>query len=218
MTDDGILHWISTIGVVPVVILDDAADAAPLADALLAGGLYCAEVTLRTPAGERAIEAMASRVGLLVGAGTVLETDQVDRCTKAGAQFIVSPGFDRAIVERCQSLNVPVLPGVATATEIQNARRAGVRVVKFFPAETSGGLPALTALAAPFGDIRFLPTGGITPANAEGYLRNLCVLAVGGSWMVPRDLIAAGNWQEITRLSRNAVDLVAACRSLNTRA
>jgi 2-dehydro-3-deoxyphosphogluconate aldolase/(4S)-4-hydroxy-2-oxoglutarate aldolase len=208
-----VLSRLGGIGVVPVVVLDDADSAGPLADALLAGGLGCAELTLRTPAAERAVSAMASRAELLVGVGTVFEPEQAERCVGEGARFVVSPGFDDAVVERCQSLGVPVLPGTATATEVLRARRAGLRTVKFFPAETSGGLPGLQALAAPFHDMRFLPTGGIGPANAGGYLRTPAVLAVGGSWMVPRQLVRERRWEEISRLSAAAARTVAELRA-----
>jgi 2-dehydro-3-deoxyphosphogluconate aldolase / (4S)-4-hydroxy-2-oxoglutarate aldolase len=200
--------------VVPVVVLDDADDAGPLADALLDGGLHCAELTLRTPSAERAVRAMASRSELLVGVGTVLEPEQAERCAAEGARFVVSPGFDDAVVERCQALGLPVLPGTATGTEVLRARRAGLRAVKFFPAETSGGLAGLLALAAPFHDMRFVPTGGIGPANVGDYLRAPAVLAVGGSWMVPRDLLRARRWAEISRLSALAVAAVADHRAL----
>ena len=208
-----VLDQLGSIGVVPVVVLDDADGAGPLADALLAGGLGCAELTLRTPAAEHAVAAMAGRADLLVGVGTVFEPEQAERCVAEGARFVVSPGYDDAVVERCQALGVPVLPGVATATELLRARRAGLRAVKFFPAETSGGLAGLRALAAPFHDMRFVPTGGIGPANAEGYLRTAAVLAVGGSWMVPRELLRARRWDEISRLSALAVRPVAELRA-----
>ena len=209
----GVLERLGAIGVVPVVVLDDADSAGPLADALLAGGLDCAELTLRTPAAERAVRAMADRTELLLGVGTVLEPEQAERCAAEGARFVVSPGYDDAVVERCQRLGVPVLPGTATATEVLRARRAGLRTVKFFPAETSGGLAALRALAAPFHDMRFVPTGGIGPDNAEGYLRTPAVLAVGGSWMVPRELVRERRWDEVTRLSALAVRTVAEARA-----
>ena len=208
-----VLAQLGAIGVVPVVVLDDADSAGPLADALLAGGLRCAELTLRTPTAERAVAAMADRTELLVGVGTVLEPGQIERCAAEGARFAVSPGFDDAVVERCQQLGVPVLPGTATATEVLRARRAGLRTVKFFPAETSGGLAGLKALAAPFHDMRFVPTGGIGPDNAEGYLRTPAVLAVGGSWMVPRELVRDRRWAEVSRLSALAVRTVADCRA-----
>ena len=208
-----VLAQLGAIGVVPVVVLDDADSAGALADALLAGGLRCAELTLRTPDAERAVRAMADRAELLLGVGTVLEPEQAERCVAEGARFVVSPGFDDAVVERCQRLDVPVLPGTATATEVLRARRAGLRTVKFFPAETSGGLAGLQALAAPFHDMRFVPTGGIGPGNAGGYLRTPTVLAVGGSWMVPRELVRERRWDEISRLSAQAVATVAEYRT-----
>jgi 2-dehydro-3-deoxyphosphogluconate aldolase/(4S)-4-hydroxy-2-oxoglutarate aldolase len=198
---------LAAIRIIPVVVLDDSAAAAPLAGALADAGLPCAEITFRTAAGEAAIGIMAQQRNLLVGAGTVLEASQAEHAAQAGARFIVSPGFDEELVRRCQELSVPVLPGAATATEIQRARRAGLRVVKFFPAETLGGVNALDALSAPFPDMRFIPTGGIGPGNLQPYLARSAVLAVGGSWMVPRKLIADRDWAQVTRLARDAVQL-----------
>jgi 2-dehydro-3-deoxyphosphogluconate aldolase / (4S)-4-hydroxy-2-oxoglutarate aldolase len=172
---------LATVRVIPVVVLDDSAAAAPLAGALADAGLPCAEITLRTAAGEAAIAIMAQQRNLLVGAGTVLDASQAEHAAQAGARFIVSPGFDEEVVRRCQELSVPVLPGAATATEIQRARRAGLRVIKFFPAETLGGVNALDALSAPFPDMRFIPTGGIGPGNVQAYLARSVVLAVGGA-------------------------------------
>lgn len=192
---------------VPVVVLDDAKDAPALADALVAGGLPVAEVTLRTAAGLPAIAAISRRSDILVGAGTVCSAAEVDDAHKAGARFVVSPGLSEAVVTRCQSLGLPVFPGAATATEVQRAMELGVSVCKFFPAATSGGVAALAALSGPFTDIRFVPTGGIGPANLPDYLSLPCVAAVGGSWMVPRASIKAGNFDEITRLTREAVTI-----------
>lgn len=207
-TED-VLGQLAAVRVIPVVVLDDSAAAAPLAAALADAGLPCAEITLRTAAGAAAISIMAQQRNILVGAGTVLDAGQAGQAVEAGARFIVSPGFDEEVVSRCRELSVPVLPGVATATEIQRARRAGLRVVKFFPAETLGGVHALDALSAPFPAMRFIPTGGISPANLHPYLTRSTVLAVGGSWMVPRQLIADGDWGQVTRLVRDAVRLVA---------
>ncbi|BAL89872.1 putative KDPG and KHG aldolase [Actinoplanes missouriensis 431] len=173
--------------VVPVVVLDDPGRAAALGEALVGGGLPIAEVTLRTPGALAGIAAMAENPDLLVGAGTVLTAAQADAAVEAGARFVVSPGLSRAVVERCRALRVPVLPGVATATEVLAAADLGLDAVKFFPAATSGGAPAVAALAAVFAGMRFVPTGGITAANAGEYLALPSVLAVGGSWMVPRD-------------------------------
>ena len=193
---------------VPVVVLDDAADAGPLAEALVRGGLPIAEVTFRTPAALRAIAAMAERGDLLVGAGTVLTPAQVDQAVDAGASFVVSPGTSRAVVERCLELGVPAIAGAVTATEIQAALELGLTTLKFFPASTSGGAAAISSLAAPFGLVRFIPTGGVGPDNIGEYLRLPCVAAVGGSWMVPRQLVAARDIGSIAALVADAVRLV----------
>lgn len=195
---------------VPVVVLDDAALAAPLAQALVAGGLPIAEVTFRTSAAAAAIAAMVERGDMLVGAGTVLTTQQVDAAVDAGASYIVSPGLDADVVRRCRERGVLPLPGVATATEVQAALAMGLKEVKFFPAETSGGAAAIKALAAPFSGVRFVPTGGVGPNNLAAYTALPSVLAVGGSWMVPRDAIAAGDFERITSLTAHAVALAAA--------
>jgi 2-dehydro-3-deoxyphosphogluconate aldolase/(4S)-4-hydroxy-2-oxoglutarate aldolase len=196
---------------IPVVVLDDAADADPLAAALVAGGLPVAEVTFRTAAAADAIRAMADRGDVLVGAGTVLTPDQVDRAVSAGARYVVSPGLSRAVVERCREHGVLAVPGAVTATEIQAALELGLTTVKFFPAGTSGGVAALAALAAPFAfaGLRFVPTGGIGPATVLEYLALPTVAAVGGSWMVPRDRIAAGDFAAVTRATADAVALAA---------
>ncbi|WP_456826664.1 bifunctional 4-hydroxy-2-oxoglutarate aldolase/2-dehydro-3-deoxy-phosphogluconate aldolase [Cellulomonas sp. P5_E12] len=194
---------------VPVVVLDDAADADALAGALVAGGLPVAEVTFRTAAAEKSIRAMASRGDILVGAGTVLTVEQVDVAVAAGASYIVSPGLSRAVVERCQELGVLALPGAVTATEVQAALELGLTTVKFFPAGTSGGAPAIKALAAPFGHVSFVPTGGVGPKNLGEYLALPSVAAVGGSWMCPRDLVVAGDFAAITALTVEAVALAA---------
>ena len=190
---------------VPVVVLDEATNAAGLADALVAGGLPVAEVTFRTAAAAEAIRAMADRDDILVGAGTVLTPDQVDQAVAAGASYVVSPGLSRAVVERCREHGVVALPGAVTATEIQAALELGVHVVKFFPAGTSGGVQAVGALAAPFAGVRFVPTGGIGPKNLLEYLSIPAVAAVGGSWMVPRDRIAARDFAAVTKLTAEAV-------------
>ncbi|MGH2926649.1 MAG: bifunctional 4-hydroxy-2-oxoglutarate aldolase/2-dehydro-3-deoxy-phosphogluconate aldolase [Solirubrobacteraceae bacterium] len=197
---------------VPVVVLQDAAAAPPLADALVAGGLPVAEVTFRTPAAEAALRALASRTDVLAGAGTVLTPDQVDRAADAGARFVVSPGVSAAVVQRGQELGLAVLPGVATASEVMKALDLGIDVVKFFPAETSGGPAAVKALAAPFPGLRFVPTGGIGAAQLPGYLGIPAVAAVGGSWMVAPSLVAAHDFDEITRRTAAAVAAVAAAR------
>lgn len=192
---------------IPVVVLDEVGQAEGLADALVSGGLPVAEVTFRTPAAPEAIAVMRQHEDLLVGAGTVLNIEQADRAISAGAQFVVSPGLDPAVVKHCQSLEVPVLPGAVTATEVQQALALGLSTVKFFPAETSGGARAIGALAAPFGQVSFVPTGGVGPKNLADYLALDCVAAVGGSWMVPRNLIAAGDFDAICALVKEAVAL-----------
>ncbi|WP_043502318.1 bifunctional 4-hydroxy-2-oxoglutarate aldolase/2-dehydro-3-deoxy-phosphogluconate aldolase [Georgenia sp. SUBG003] len=195
---------------VPVVVLDDAAHAAPLAAALVAGGLPVAEVTFRTGAAVDAIEAMAARGDMLVGAGTVLTPAQVDAAVAAGASYVVSPGLSRAVVERCQEHGVLPLPGAVTATEVQAALELGLTAVKFFPAATSGGAAAIKALSAPFAGLRFVPTGGIGPDNLHEYLGVPSVAAVGGSWMVPGDAVRAGDFETVTRLTAEAVRLAGA--------
>jgi 2-dehydro-3-deoxyphosphogluconate aldolase / (4S)-4-hydroxy-2-oxoglutarate aldolase len=190
---------------VPVVVLDDPAAARPLGQALVDGGLPVAEVTLRTPEALKGIQELAGHGGLLVGAGTVLTPQQVDQAVEAGARYVVSPGLSRAVVERCQALGVPVLPGAVTATEVQAAIELGLQAVKFFPAATSGGPAAVAALAAPFADMRFVPTGGIDAGNVADYLALPAVLAVGGSWMVPRAAIRAGDFARVRELTSQAV-------------
>lgn len=176
---------------VPVVVIGDAGDAGLLADALVAGGLPVAEVTFRTPAAGEAIRVIADRGDVLVGAGTVLTAAQVDQAVAAGARYVVSPGLSPAVVERCAEHGILALPGAVTATEVQAALELGLSTVKFFPAGTSGGAAAIKALAAPFGAVRFVPTGGVGPANLAEYLALPSVVAVGGSWMVPAERVAA---------------------------
>lgn len=197
---------------VPVVVLDEADDAGPLADALVGGGLPVAEITFRTAAAPDAIRVVADRGDVLVGAGTVVTPRQVDQAVAAGAQYLVSPGTSRAVLERAQEHGVPVLPGAVTATEVQAALELGVDTVKFFPAGTSGGSAAVAALAAPFGGVRFVPTGGVGPANLDEYLSLPCVAAVGGSWMVPRDRVRAGDLAGVRALVADAVALATRLR------
>lgn len=201
------LERIGAARLVPVVVLDDAASAAPLAEALIAGGLPVAEVTFRTAAAVESIRAMSANPGMLVGAGTVLTPEQVDAAVDAGASYVVSPGLSVPVVRRCAERGVLALPGAVTATEVQAALGEGLTAVKFFPASTSGGAPAIKALSAPFGDLRFVPTGGIGPGNLADYLDIASVLAVGGSWMVPRADIAAGDFAKVTQLTSDAVAL-----------
>lgn len=204
-----ILQRLAAHRLVPVVVIDDAAHADALAQALVDGGLPVAEVTFRTAAAADAIRAIAARGDVLVGAGTVLTPAQVDAAVAAGASYVVSPGTSRAVVERCQEHGILALPGAVTATEVQAALELGLTTVKFFPAGTSGGAKAVAALAAPFGDVGFVPTGGIGPANLAEYLALPSVRAVGGSWMVPRDLIRAGDLDAVRDLTAEAVSLVA---------
>ncbi|WP_433046831.1 bifunctional 4-hydroxy-2-oxoglutarate aldolase/2-dehydro-3-deoxy-phosphogluconate aldolase [Dactylosporangium sp. CS-033363] len=201
------MSFLDTSRIVPVVVLDDAASAEPLADALVAGGLPIAEVTFRTAAAAGAIARMSRHGGVVVGAGTVTTPDQVDQAVAAGATFVVSPGLSAAVVRRCRFHGVPALPGATTATEIMAALELGVDVLKFFPAGTSGGAAAVAALSAPFPQVRFVPTGGIDASNALDYLRLPSVLAVGGSWMVPRKAIAAGDFESVAILAAEATRL-----------
>ena len=212
MVHDDLLGWLTTHRLVPVVVLDSAADAGPLAAALVAGGLPVAEVTFRTAAAADAIRVMADRGDVLVGAGTVLTPAQVDAAVAAGARFVVSPGTSRAVLERCAEHGVPALPGAVTATEVQAALELGLSTVKFFPAGTVGGPAAIAALAAPFGSVRFVPTGGVGAHNLADYLALPSVCAVGGSWMVPRDRIRAGDVDGLQDLTRRAVALATSCR------
>jgi 2-dehydro-3-deoxyphosphogluconate aldolase / (4S)-4-hydroxy-2-oxoglutarate aldolase len=202
-----VLLALSAARLVPVVVLDDSADADGLAGALVAGGLPIAEVTFRTGAAQDSIRAMTARGDILVGAGTVLTVAQVDQAVAAGAKFVVSPGLSRAVVERCQEHGVLALPGAVTATEIQAALELGLTTVKFFPAGTSGGAASIAALAAPFGGVQFVPTGGVSPKNLAEYLAIPAVAAVGGSWMVPRDSVKAGDFAGIRALTADAVAL-----------
>lgn len=200
---------IQSMGVVPVVVLADAKDAAPLAKALCEGGLPCAEVTFRTEAAEESIRIMTAQYPkMLVGAGTVVSTEQVERAVKAGAKFIVSPGFDGEVVDYCIEKNIPVFPGCSTATEVAQAVKRGLKVVKFFPAETSGGIKAIKALAAPYAGTRFMPTGGINAGNLADYLCNDCIIACGGSWMVKGSMVEDGEFDRIEQMTKEAVELV----------
>lgn len=200
--------------VVPVVVLNDADDAVPLADALIKGGLPCAEVTFRTDAAEESIRRICeSFPDMLVGAGTVLTTEQVERAYKAGAKFIVSPGFDPEIIDCCISIGLPVLPGCITPSEIAQAVKRGLKVVKFFPAEQSGGVAMIKAMAAPYSMVKFMPTGGISTKNLADYLSCDKILCCGGSWMVKEDLIKSGSFDKITDMTKEATALARSIRS-----
>ncbi|TCB98430.1 bifunctional 4-hydroxy-2-oxoglutarate aldolase/2-dehydro-3-deoxy-phosphogluconate aldolase [Micromonospora zingiberis] len=201
----GVSETIAAGRILPVVVLDDARDAAPLGAALTAGGLRSVEVTFRTDAAADAIRVMSEDPDLFVGAGTVLTPAQVDEAVAAGARFIVSPGFSPRVVAHCQQVGVPVFPGAATPTEIQMAIDAGLDTVKFFPAGQLGGTTMIKALAAPFRSVRFIPTGGVNTDNLRDYLSLPAVLAVGGTWMVAPSLLAEGRWDDVTTLTAAAV-------------
>ncbi|GFI48285.1 putative KHG/KDPG aldolase [Lachnospiraceae bacterium] len=208
------IEIIQKLGVVPVVVLNDAKDALPLAEALCDGGLPCAEVTFRTEAAEESIKIMTKEYPeMLIGAGTVLTTEQADRAVDAGAKFIVSPGFDAEIVDYCLEKGIPVFPGCITPSETAQAVKRGLKVIKFFPAEQFGGIAAIKALAAPYTDIRFMPTGGINADNLGKYLSYDRIVACGGSWMVRADLIRNREFDEVKRLTAEAVGLVAEIRN-----
>jgi 2-dehydro-3-deoxyphosphogluconate aldolase / (4S)-4-hydroxy-2-oxoglutarate aldolase len=209
---DGLNSRFAEMRLIPVVVLDRAADARVLGEALKAGGLPCAEITFRTEAAEEAIRTLARDQDMLVGAGTVLHPNQVDRAVAAGARYIVSPGFSPTVVRHCLDRGIPVYPGAVTATEIQMALEVGLSVVKFFPASASGGVETLKALSGPFPTVQFIPTGGVTPATLSSYLELKSVLAVGGSWMVASSLIAAGKFDEIQQITAAAVEAVGNAR------
>ena len=204
-----IVDQLARYRIMPVAVIDRAEDAWPMAQALKAGGLPVAEVTFRTDAAEGAIRAIAEDKDIALGAGTVLSPDQVDRAVAAGAAYIVTPGFSAKVVRRCREIGVPVFPGVATPTEIQMALDEGVDVVKFFPAESVGGISALKAMSAPYSMVRFIPTGSIDLEKLPAYLAFKPVVAVGGSWMVARDLLKAGDFAAVTRLAAGAMAAVA---------
>lgn len=200
-------------GVVPVVVLENAKDALPLAKALTEGGLPCAEVTFRTEAAEESIRLMSKEYpDMLVGAGTVLTTEQIDRAVGAGAKFIVSPGFDPEIVDYCLERNIPVFPGCITPSEVAQAAKRGMKIIKFFPAQQAGGVAMIKAMAAPYTMMRFMPTGGISAKNLGDYLSCDKILCCGGSWMVKSDLIRNGEFEKIRELTKEAVELAASFR------
>ena len=214
------LENLAQIGVIPVIAIDDAASALPLADALLAGGIHCAEITFRTSAARQAIEAMASqRPELIVGAGTVLNLDQLCAARDAGARFGLAPGFDRPVVEAAISLDFPFAPGVMTPSDVSVALSAGLRTMKFFPAGAAGGTKLLSAIEAPFSHLqpRFIPTGGVTQANMHEWLAIPSVLAIGGTWLATRDAIARSAWKEISDACKVAIERVTEIRGQSAR-
>src|SRR5688500_7953292 len=202
---DTVVERLNRFRIVPVIVIDDPADAVPLARALTDGGLPCAEVTFRTSRAAESLTRIAAEYPtLLAGAGTVLSVVQAARAREAGAQFIVAPGFSPAVVDYCREHDVPVFPGVCTPTEIEAALAKGLDVLKFFPAEPMGGVPFLTAIAAPYVGVRFIPTGGVSAANLASYLALKQVVACGGSWMAPSDWIAAKQFDRIRDVTREA--------------
>ena len=204
-----VLEQIQKTGIIPVVVLDDAKDAEPLAKALCEGGLPCAEVTFRTEAAEECIRIMSEKFPeMFVGAGTILTTEQVDRAVAAGAKFIVSPGLNPKIVKYCVEKGIVITPGCANASDMEQALENGLEVVKFFPAEPAGGLNMIKALAAPYVGLKFMPTGGISPKNVRDYLAYNRIIACGGSWMVKNDLVKAGDFAAITELAKECVQIV----------
>ena len=201
-----VLEELGNIGIIPVIKIDDKEKAVPLAKALMAGGLPCAEVTFRTDAAEEAISLINREVPeILLGAGTVLNSEQADRAINAGAKFIVSPGFNPKLVSHCIEKNIPVIPGCSSPSDIEAAIELGLDVVKFFPAEQAGGLEYIKAVSAPYTSMKFIPTGGINAKNIAEYIKFNKILACGGSWMVRDDLINAGDFDKITSLCREAI-------------
>ena len=204
-----ILKKIGLYGIVPVIKIDDVKNALPLANALCEGGLPVAEITFRTACAAEAIKEISSKLpNMLVGAGTVLTPEQVDEAVSAGAKFIVSPGLNPKVVRHCLEIGVPVTPGCSNPSDIEVALELGLDVVKFFPAEAAGGLPMIKAMSAPYGNLKFMPTGGLNETNILSYLKFNKILACGGSFMVPADKIKLGQFDEIEKLTRNAVMLL----------
>ena len=202
-----VLNQIQDLGIVPVVKIDDPARAVPLAQALKDGGLPCAEITFRTDAAKEAMKQINGKIpGMLMGAGTVLTTAQVDSAAECGAKFIVSPGYNSSIVDYCIKKGIPVVPGCSTPSDMEKAIEAGLEVVKFFPAEESGGLAYIKAVSAPYTMLKFIPTGGINADNLNSYLSFNRILACGGSWMVKAELINEGRFEEISRLTKEAIN------------
>lgn len=200
-------------GIVPVVTITDPAQAVPTARALEAGGIPCIEVTFRTPAAADAIREITTQVpGVTVGAGTVLTRKQAHSARRAGAQFIVAPGYNPRIVRWCIRKKMPVFPGVNNPSDIESALENGLSLLKFFPAEASGGIAMLAALAGPYPSVSFMPTGGISRSNLADYIERDNVFAVGGSWMVKKELIENEEWETITRLAREAAEIVTSTR------
>ena len=202
------VEQVTACGVVPVVVLEDAAQAVPTARALLKGGITAMEITFRTAAAKESIANVAREVPeMTVGAGTVINVEQLRDAVEAGAEFIVSPGSDEEVIAEAVKLGVPITPGVVTPSEIMLGLKLGIRVFKFFPAESFGGLKTIKALSGPFPQIKFIPTGGVNQANAPEYFKNPKILAVGGSWMVTKDMVVSGDFDGITEKSAAATAL-----------
>jgi 2-dehydro-3-deoxyphosphogluconate aldolase/(4S)-4-hydroxy-2-oxoglutarate aldolase len=212
-----ILAQLGRLRLIPMVVIDRADHVAGFGDALVEGGLPVAEITFRTDAAETAIRTLAARGDLLVGAGTILSIEQADRAIDAGAQFLVAPGTTPRIVEHVLARGLTMVPGVVTPTDIELALSLGVSTLKFFPAETMGGPAAIKALAGPYRNVHFVPTGGITPEKLPDYLKLPPVVACGGSWLAPRELLAAGKFAEIRRLVKNAVEILSGVPQLQQR-
>ena len=203
------LNTLSLAGLIPAIKVNNAGDAVPISKALMAGGLPVAEFTFRSDAAEEAIRLVHQELpDILLGAGTVLTCDQADRAVRAGARYIVTPGFNPKVVRHCLDKGYPILPGCSSPSDIEAALEMGIRMVKFFPAEALGGLNAVKALAGPYGDMRFVPTGGVNEKNVAAYLRHPKVAACGGSWMVPQDAIEKKDWARIQSLAAEAVQLM----------
>jgi 2-dehydro-3-deoxyphosphogluconate aldolase/(4S)-4-hydroxy-2-oxoglutarate aldolase len=206
-------------GLVPVITIDRAEDAGSLAEALLQGGIAYAEITFRTPAAAQAIERMRRDApDMTVGAGTVLTVEQADEAVRSGAQYLVSPAFDATVVDWCQEQSVPIIPGVATPSEINAAGQRGLRTLKLFPAEQLGGVALLRALRGPFPDVQFVPTGGVTPDNLGSYARQPNVVACGGSWIASREAISARRFDDIAAAARDACGIVRLARQQRSEA
>lgn len=210
---NSVMKKIREVGVLPLMTVNNPEDAVKTGEALLKGGLPLAEVTFRTEAAAAAIALMAEKLpDLLLGAGTVLTTDQADSAKKAGAEFCVSPGFNPSVVSHCKAMEFPIAPGVCTPTDIEAAMEYGLEILKFFPAGPIGGLKMLKAVSAPYGNLRFIPTGGVNAGNLAEYLSFDKVIACGGSWIAPKDLIQAGKFDEITERAREAAGIAEAAR------
>jgi 2-dehydro-3-deoxyphosphogluconate aldolase/(4S)-4-hydroxy-2-oxoglutarate aldolase len=211
-----VITQLRALRLIPIVVIDNADHAQTFGESLVAGGLPVTEVTFRTPAAEQAVQTLANRGDLLVGAGTILTIEHAKRAIGAGAQFIVAPGTNPATIEYVLKQSIPMMPGVATATEIQQASSLGATALKFFPAEAMGGTTTLKAFAGPFPDELFIPTGGITPEIVSHYLELKCVIACGGSWIAPREHLAAGRFDAIAASIKQAKNLLAGLPEIAT--